>query len=164
MQPYAKKSRRTSSEAAVSALAPEQGTLRGFPLSDTLYHFFSRVECGALCPRVTCALCGDATRARGARAQEMPPSRRPSTDARTHTARVLCRTRDTRTKLRRSRAVHTCARERKAIALAVRSHVVRRVKRGGISETPKLCEPQSGVGSRLRTVLNPGRDVPVGSS
>jgi len=41
MQPYAKKSRRTSSEAAVSALAPEQGTLRGFPLSDTLYHFFS---------------------------------------------------------------------------------------------------------------------------
>ena len=31
-----------NTEAAVSALAPEQGTLRGFPLSDTLYHFFSQ--------------------------------------------------------------------------------------------------------------------------
>ena len=41
MQPYAKKSRSTSSEPAVSALAPQQGTSEDFSLSDTPFHFFS---------------------------------------------------------------------------------------------------------------------------
>ena len=41
MQPYEEKSRRTPSEAAVSALAPEKGPFDGFPLSDTPFHFFS---------------------------------------------------------------------------------------------------------------------------
>ena len=34
-------SKDTSSEAAVSALAPEKGPFDGFPLSDTPFHFFS---------------------------------------------------------------------------------------------------------------------------
>ena len=44
MQPYAKKSRSTSSEPAVSALAPQQGTSEDFPLSATPFHFFSQVS------------------------------------------------------------------------------------------------------------------------
>ena len=43
MQPYAKKSRSTSSEPAVSALAPQQGTSEDFPLSATPFHFFSHL-------------------------------------------------------------------------------------------------------------------------
>ena len=41
MQPYAKKSRRTSSEVAVSALAPERAPCTDFSLSVTPFHFFS---------------------------------------------------------------------------------------------------------------------------
>ena len=43
MQPYAKKSRSTSSEPAISALAPQQGTSEDFSLSATPFHFFSHV-------------------------------------------------------------------------------------------------------------------------
>ena len=40
MQPYAKTSRSTHSEAAVSALAPEQGTSEGFPTKCYTFSLF----------------------------------------------------------------------------------------------------------------------------